>query len=162
MLKIKGFLVLAMLFVFSPLHAEVIERVSAFIDDEAITLSELEDAFQKALKVKPDISHLEVLNTMINKTLILRDAKRLRLEAESDEAVIEQYIDLKVRAFINVPEKEIEDFFNKNRAEFKGLKLQDVRDKIEAYLKEKEVNERLKSHLEKLRSDSYIKIIYVP
>ncbi|MBI4824034.1 MAG: hypothetical protein HY805_07390 [Nitrospirae bacterium] len=162
MLKIKGILVLAMLFVTLPLQAEVIERVSAFIDDEAITLSELEDAYRKTVKLKPDISYEEVLNTLINRSLILMDARRLRLEAESDEAVIEQYIDLKVRAFVNISENEIEDFFNKNKAEFKGLKLKDVREKIEVYLEEKEVNEKLKSQIEKLKEGVYIKIIYYP
>ena len=35
--------------------AEVIDRVAAFVDDKAITLSDLEDNYKTAAKLRPDI-----------------------------------------------------------------------------------------------------------
>lgn len=143
---------------FSSVSAELIERVIAFVDDIAITLSEFELTYQNTQKVKPNISKGEVLNTMINRVLLLRDAKKLRISAPTDDAIINEYIDFKIRAFIVVPEKEIEEFYKGHKEEFKGLKLKDVRESIETLLKEKEVNERLKRHIEKLKEGSYIKV----
>ncbi len=146
------------LFAASAAQAEIQDRVVAFIDEEAITQSELEEAYQKSIRLKPDITRREALETMINRRLLLREARRLRMEAPEDAAV-EEYIDLKVRAFIKVSEQAVEGFYKENIKEFKGLNLSAVRDNIETLLREKEVNERLKRHIEELRAKSYIKII---
>lgn len=133
--------------------------VVAFIDDEAITHSELQEQYWKTLKVTPEITIDEVLDTMINRVLILREAKRYRLEGPSPEEVIKEYIDLKVRAFIRVPEAEIENFYKENSGRFSGRKYDDVLDEIEQYLIEKELNARLKETLRELRKTAYIKIL---
>jgi len=80
------------------------DRVAAFVDDEAITESELQEQHRDTLKINPDITKDEVLNTMINRILILREARKYRIERPSPEEVIKEYIDLKERAFIRVPE----------------------------------------------------------
>jgi hypothetical protein len=135
------------------------DRVAAFVDDEAITDSELQDQYRITLKVSPDITVEEVLNTMINRVLILREAKKYRIEEPTPEEVIREYIDLKVRAYIRVNETEIETYFGENRSMFAGKEYDDVRDEIERYLIEKDLNVRLKQIIRDLRKTAYIKIL---
>jgi hypothetical protein len=134
--------------------ADIKDRVVAFVDDNAITLSELEAKYEETLKVTPAITKEEVLNTMINRLLLLDEARKMRLEAPTEDALLKEYIDLKIRSFIRIKEEEITDFYKKHISEFNGKELDDVREDIEKYLTEKEVNERLKSHISELR-DKY-------
>jgi hypothetical protein len=138
--------------------AAVSDRVIAFVDDQAITMSELEEQYQSTTKISPDITIGEVLDTMINKILILREAHKYRIEAPSLEQVMHEYIDLKIRAFIRVGESDIEKFYQENKANFAGKEFEDVRDEIDKYLTEKELNEQLKEVLKELRRDAYIRI----
>ena len=146
----------------STVGAAVIDRVVAFVGDEAITLSELQESYMMTASMRPDASRSEVLNTMINRALMLREARKLRMEAESEDAVINEYIDLKVRAFIRISDADMENFYNENKSEFKGAKLTEVREQIETLLREKEVNSALRKHIEALRAGAYIKIVYLP
>ncbi|RJQ41614.1 MAG: hypothetical protein C4550_01260 [Nitrospiraceae bacterium] len=138
--------------------AEVIDRVVAFVDDKAITLSDLEDNYKAAIKLRPDIKKEEVLNTKINRMLLLREAKKLRIEGANPDEIIKEYIELKLRTFIKITEDDLREFYDKNRKEFGKADFDDSREKIEVYLVEKEVNIRLKKHIEDLRSKAYIKI----
>ncbi|MCE5194390.1 MAG: SurA N-terminal domain-containing protein [Nitrospiraceae bacterium] len=139
-------------------HSELIDRIVAFVDDRAILLSELEETYKDTKKIKSDITIEEVLNTSINRILLLREAKKLRIEAPTKDAVLQEYIELKLRTFIKVTEEDIKDFFEKNKKEFGNSPLDEVRDKIENYIIENEVNLRLKKHIEDLKSKAYIKI----
>lgn len=137
---------------------EIIDRVIAFVDEQAITLSEFREQKQNIIKIAPDITEEEVLNAMINKKLLIRDAKKYRIEAPSDEEIARDYIDLKVRAFIRIRESQTEEFYHQNISEFSGKNYDDVRDEIEEYLTEKEVNRRLKELVMELREKAYVKI----
>jgi hypothetical protein len=139
--------------------AAVIDQVVAFVDDQAITMSELEEQYAKAVKITPDITRREVLDTMVNRFVLLREAKRLRMEAPDDEKLLEEYIDIKVAAFIKVSDDDIKKFYEANRDEFGGQELAALRDKIEQYLREREVNEKLKKHIEELKKKAYIKVL---
>jgi len=99
---------------------------------------------------------------MINRVLLIREAKKLRLEAPDDETLIKDYIDLKIRAFIRINESDIEGFYKNNIEQFRGLRLSEVRDKIELYLREREVNSALRRHIETLKEGVFIKIVYLP
>ena len=139
--------------------AEVVDRVAAFVDDKAITLSELEDNYNAAAKLRPDIKKEEVLNTKINRMLLLREAKKLRImEGANVDEVLREYIELKLKTFIKITEDDLREFYDKNRKEFGKADFDDAREKIEEYLVEKEVNIRLKKHIEDLRTKAYIKI----
>jgi hypothetical protein len=154
------FLIITLLLtIYDLLSAEVIkDRVVAFVDNDAITLSELEMKYYDTVKVTSDITQEEVLNTMVNRLLLLREAKKIRLEAPSEEELLNEYIDLKIRAFIRIKEEELKDFYNKNISKFEGKELDAVRDDIENYLAEHEVNQHLKAHLNELRGKSCVKI----
>jgi hypothetical protein len=80
------------------------------------------------------------------------------LEAPSEDELLKEYIDLKIRAFIRIKEEELVDFYNKNNSKFEGKELEVVRDYIENYLVEHGVNQRLKVHINELREKSCIKI----
>jgi hypothetical protein len=140
-------------------HAELIDRIVAFVNERAVTLSELRETYERTKEVQPDISMEEVLNTMINRLLLLSDAKRLKIEAKTDEEVLSEYMELKVRAFVRVSEEETEDFYRRNEQEFKTAPYESVRDKIEEYLTEREINRLLKKQIEELRARAYVKVL---
>ncbi len=142
--------------------AEIFDRVVAFVNDQAITLSELQEQYGKTKKLTPDITEEEVLNTMINRLLLLSEAKKYSIEAPTKEEILNEYIDLKVRAFITVSEKDIEAFYEAHKDKFTGKDFEDVREEIEKYLTEKELNTRLKEVLKELRKHAYIKIQLKP
>lgn len=138
--------------------AEIRDCVASFVDNTAITMSELEEAYKKAVELAPGITKEEVLNTMINKVLLLREAKKIGLEASSEDELLKEYTDLKIRAFIRIRDEEITDFYEKHLNDFQGKEIESVRDEIEGYLTEKEVNQRLKSQINELRGKAFIKI----
>ncbi|MDI6743790.1 MAG: hypothetical protein QMD07_00270 [Thermodesulfovibrionales bacterium] len=158
--KVSLFLGCAVLLVISLpfVSAEVVDRVVAFVDDKAITMSELDENYKAAVKKMPDIKKEEMLNTKINRMLLLREAKKLRIEGANPDEVIKEYIELKLRTFIKITEDDLREFYDKNRKEFGKTEFDDAREKIEEYLIEKEVNIRLRKHIEDLRSKAYIKI----
>ncbi len=142
-------------------YAEVLDRVAAIVDDEAIMLSELNEAYQKAVNVKTETTREEVLDGLINRVLILKQANRLRYSiqtSDDDNMLINEYIDKQLRTFIRIPVEDIEQYYEKNKQSLGNKDFYDVRDKIEEYLTEKELNKRLIKHIEELRKSAYIKI----
>ena len=153
------FFVFFLFFVLSaPLHAAIVDRVVAFVDNVAITLSDFEMKYAEMAAVDPGIKKEEVLNAMVNRTLMMREAKRLRLEAVTEDALLKEYIDLKIRAFIRIKDEEVKEFYEKNAAEFHGKEYEAARDEIEAYLTESELNKKLKAHLDDLRAKACVEI----
>jgi len=139
--------------------AEVIDRVIACVDDRAITLREFDDIYEKTRKIRPDITREEVLNTFINRILLIREAKKLKIEAPSEDELMNEYIELKVKAFIRIKEEDIRNFYSSHPGEFKDMNYDSVRDRIEDYLVQLELNRLLKRHIDELRSNAYIKIL---
>lgn len=135
-----------------------VDSVAAFVDDQALTVSELQQQYERTRSVTPDISINEVLQTMINRILLIREAKKYRIEAPTQEEILSEYIDLKIRAFIRISDAQIEEFYWANESRFSGRQIEDVGDEIEQYLSEKEVNVRLREMIDQLRRDSYIRI----
>ncbi len=143
----------------SAVSAEVIDRVVAFVGNEAITLSELKDMHEEMRTLSPDITPREVLTTMINRALLTREARNLGLEAPNEDTLIEEYIDLKFRTVIKIRESEIREAYEENREEFRDRPYDEVKESIEAYLMEKEINYRIRRHLEDLKENAFIKIL---
>ncbi len=139
-------------------HAGIHDRVVAFVDNQAITLSELDERYRSTVNLSPGVTKAEVLNTMINRVLLLREAKQYRIEAATEDDVMREYIDLKMRAFIRVSEADLERFYEEHRSEFSGKDYEDVREEIEQFLAEKALNEKLKAIIQELRDRAYIKI----
>jgi len=139
-------------------NAQINDRVIAYIMDNAITLSEFNEVYEKTKKVSPEITKEEVINTMINRILLINEAKKIGLTASDDDNLLKEYIDIKIKTFIQIKDEEIEQFYENNITEFKDKTLDDVKDEIENYLIEKELNKLLKKHIEELREKSCIKI----
>lgn len=139
-------------------YAEVIERVVAYVNNTAITLSEFRENAQRTRKTLANVSDSDIINSMINRILLLQEAKKMRLEVQSEDKMVREYIDIKIKSAIIIKEEEIERFFNENSAKFNGQDYLAVRDEIEKYLFELETNEQLKKHIAKLRAESEIKI----
>lgn len=139
-------------------YAQIYDHVVAYVMDDAITLSEFNEIFEKTKKISPDITKEEVINTMINRLLLLNEAKKIRLTAKNDDEMIKEYIDIKIRTFIQIRDEEIKRFYENNVVEFKGKSYDDVKDEIERYLVEDELNKLLRKHIEELRKNTCIKI----
>ena len=138
--------------------SEINDRVAAYVDNEAITVSELEIAFADTLHILPSVTKMEVLQTMINRIILLREARHIRLDAPNDEELLNEYLGLKIRAFIRIKEEELSEFYEQNRSDFHDKDLEDVREEIESYLIEKKLNENLKEHINNLRREACIEI----
>jgi hypothetical protein len=153
------FFIILFLFAFSaPLSAAIRDRVVAYVDNMAITLSDLEDRYAETTKFNADITKEEVLETIINRTLMLREAKRMRLEALSESLLLNEYIDLKVKAFIRIKDETIKEFYNGHIENFQGKEFEDVSEEIENYLTEGELNQRLKTHINGLREKACVQM----
>lgn len=148
----------AVLLCFTKSYAAIIDRVVAYVDDTAITLSEFEENYEKMKKTVADIKKEDVINSLINRQILINEAKRMRLEAPSDDEILKDYIDIKIGSLIFIKEDDIHKFYTENIAEFKGHDYLSVRDDIEKYLFNLEMNKQLKKHLEELRADREIKI----
>lgn len=140
------------------LHAEVIDRVVAYVDDTAITLSELQKQYAKVKETVSSITEEEVLNSMVNSQLLLKEAKKMRLDAPTKDEILKDYIDIKIKAAIIIKDEEIDKFYNEHWKDFKDRDHAAVREEIEKYLSELETNKQLKKHLEELRSRAEVKV----
>ncbi len=138
--------------------AELIDRVVALVDDEAITLNELNDRFEESRVVMPEITKEQVLQTMVNRTLLKRDALKRRISGKNEDEIIRRYINLKVRYSVRINEVDIERFFNENRNDFRGEAFNTVHKEIKRYLTELEVNKRLERLIEELKTKAEVKI----
>ncbi len=142
-------------------YAEVINRVVAIVDDEALMLSEFNEAYQGAQHSGITMSEREVLEGLINRVLLLKQARKfvsVIQTVKNENELISKYIEKRLKAFIRIPVDDIEYFYLKNRESFDEKEFYEVRDEIESYLIEKEVNKKLIKHIEELRERAYIRI----
>jgi hypothetical protein len=139
-------------------HAALIDRVVAYVDDQAITYSEFRERYGKMKQAIPDITEEEAINSMINTLLLLGQARKMRLEAVSDDDLVKEYVDIKIKSGVFIKEETLTEYYNKHREEFQGRDYLTVREEIEKYLTELETNKRLKEHLEELKNQSNIVI----
>ncbi|MBI5212666.1 MAG: hypothetical protein HY957_04755 [Nitrospirae bacterium] len=129
----------------------------AYVDETAVTLSELRDYYLEAKKTA-NITEEEALNSMINRLLLLKEARAMKLEAQTDDELLKDYIDIKIGSLILIKEDAVISFYNEHLKEFKGKDYLTVRDTIEKYLFEAEINRQLKKHIEELRTNSEVRI----
>jgi hypothetical protein len=149
------------LFVLLPsttLSAGIKDRVVAYVDNTAITLSELDKKYAETLQVTPSITREEVLNTMVNRLLLIREAQRIRLKSEREDELLKEYVDLKIRSFIRIKDEEIRNFYDSHISDFPGKELDELKEDIENYLSEEELNTRLRAHIAELRNNACVKI----
>lgn len=137
-------------------YAETIDRIVAYVDNNAITYSELKTEHNKNKGLK--ITESDTLNSMVNRILLLKEARAMRLEASNNEELLKEYIEIKIRSVILIKEEAVENFYNQNKNNFKNKNLSEVKDDIEMYLFESETNRLLNQHISNLRNSYEVRI----
>ena len=148
------------------IYAEVVERIVAIVNDEVILLSEFEKVVKSAEKSESYVSEEEVLDEMINRMLLLTEAKRFwigtstgRHLSDSDEdTFLQGYIDRRIKAFIHIPYEEVEDYYMENSESFDGKEFYEVRDEIEDKLITDALSVKVREYIEGLRKKAYIRV----
>lgn len=143
----------------------LIEATVASVEDEVITLGELSERYESMKKRFPDITLQEVLDAIINRSLLLREARLLRIAGirglvppTEEDKIIDEYIEIRIRSAVRVSEEEVRQYYESHRSDFKDRPFQDVAGQIEELLIERKTNELLVEHLEELRKEAYIVI----
>ena len=143
--------------------ARSVDRVVAYVDDMAITQRTLEARYSAALKEKgtdkDKFTRFEALSEIIDKALLLREARKIKLTATSEDELVQKYIEFKVKALIIIREEEIKEYYDKNQVLFKKSKYSEARDRIKRYLENEEKMRRLKHHMASLRQKATIRIL---
>jgi len=145
------------------ISAEVLERVVAIVDDKVVLLSEFEETLLSAGDGRNIYTKKDVINQMINRIILLREARKFGFkksieDPEDAKAVVKEYIDRRIKAFIHIPYDQIESYYNENRGVFEKKEFYDVKDEIEEYLVSQELVKRLREYIEEQRNKSYIRI----
>jgi len=124
-------------------HSETLERIVAIVNNNVILLSEYEEAFQAAKKSDETVTEGQVLDEMINRLLILEQAKKFRLgttensaETVDDDKIISEYVDRRIKALIHIPIEEIESYYTNNKERYADKPFYEVKDEIEGQLVE--------------------------
>lgn len=143
--------------------SETIERVVAIVNDEVILLSEFNDAYDNVAAARKGISKEEFLDEMINRELILEQARKFNLEGSpdtkvSDNLLVERYLERRIKAFIHIPFEVIENYYIKNAPQYKGKSFYDVQDEIESFLIDEKLNIKISEHIKELRDNAYIRV----
>ncbi|GAB4540571.1 MAG: hypothetical protein Fur0020_09810 [Thermodesulfovibrionia bacterium] len=133
------------------------------MNEDVILFSEFKEAFDKEVKAGARKTEIDVINEMINKKLLLEEAKRFisadRIgDLKDDDALINEYINTKIRPFIHIPIAEVELYFMEHRDSFKGRYFYEVKDEIEAILMEGLLKQRINEYVKGLREKAYIRV----
>ncbi|RJQ22842.1 MAG: hypothetical protein C4560_02025 [Nitrospiraceae bacterium] len=143
-------------------YSEVLERIVAIVNDEVVLLSEYREVFEAARKTDASVEGDRVLDEMINRILILEQARRLRLgssgDVADDDALVKEYIDRRIRPLVHIPIEEIEDYYIKNIERSGNKEFYDVKDEIENILSEGYLQRKLAGHIQELRKKAFIRV----
>lgn len=157
-IRIASFLIALILLFPHKIYPEIIDRVVAYVDDYAITMYDLQEAKKEFMQNNIEIDFQALIDSVINKILLVKEAKKMRLDTSDTKDPIKEYIDIKIRSLIFIKDEDIHRFYSENKDRFEELPLSSVKDKIEQYLTEQEVNKQLKQHIAELRQKSNIVI----
>ncbi len=136
---------------------KTLDRIVAFVNGDAILLSELDARYELAVKLTPGITRRQVLQTMINRDLLLAQARKIFPEPVSADKAIQEYTGLKIRAFVRISGTAARNFYDANKKQLGGVSFDSVKDQIERLLEEKEINRRLQAYIGTLRGNAHIK-----
>jgi hypothetical protein len=145
--------------------AELLDRIVAVVNREIILYSELQRAVEKSKAAGENKTDIEVLQGLIDRTLLLEQAQKFQVELKTynrtdEEArkMIDDYINRRIKAFIHVPFEEVENYYASHKDDFGGRGLYEVWDKIEERLKIGLLAIKLDEHISQLRKEAYIRI----
>ena len=147
-------------------HAEMLDRIVAIVNDDVILHSEFSRAFETAMEYAPDVTASDVLDEMIDRLLLLKEARKFRITSPDDEQgkakddmlIIKEYIDVRLKGFIHVPYEDVEYYYYQKKDSFSGKEFFDVRNEIEEFLIEQELTIKLNEYIDDLKRNAYIRI----
>jgi len=164
-LPVLCLLITCLILLVAPVHSEILDRIVAIVNDDVILLSEYKEALQAAEKSGKQLTDDMVLNEMIDRMLILEQAKRLRLDVIEDatgavdkDRTINEYIERRIKAFVHVPIDKIESYYLSNKEQFGNKTFSEAKDEIEDRLTEGELKTKIAEHMAELRRKAYIRI----
>ena len=140
--------------------SEVLDMVVAVVNDEVILLTELKIEISARKEFGSGLSAAEVLDDMINRLILLEEARKFMLNTTSEniDSIIALYVDRRIKAMIYIPFEELESYYADNRELYGDKEFYDVKDEIESYMIVNELKTRMLKHTQELRSRSYIRI----
>jgi len=147
-------------------YAEVLERIVAVVNDDVILLSELRRQARFLKDEGLESADEVVLDEMIDRRLLLEQAEKMKIEIDiqkekalnADDMIINKYIERRVKAFIHIPLRDMEDYYNENKGIYGDKKFYEVKNEIEALLIETRLTEKLEQHIRELRKESNIRV----
>ncbi len=151
-LNIISGILLSMLIV-SASGAKIIEKVVAYVEDEAITLTDLCQYWKSIREIQPEITLKDALEAMLNRKMILHRTRQLNLTADSEDELIDLYIRFTIRPKVSVTKQQVRQYYFQHRDKLKGLPIERVQEQIIQILYEKKTNELLKQHLRELSKE---------
>jgi len=141
-----------------PAEAVVIDHVVAFVDNLAITQSDLDALHAERLGADPGQQMGASLDELIERTLIIAAARALGLDAPTDDALAAEYVDLKIKSGILVLDSDVRAYYRSHKAEFGDSPFDEVRDAARERLLASLQAEQLKRHIGTLRERSRIRV----
>lgn len=132
-------------------YGVIIEKVVAYVGDEAITLTDLCNYWKSLREVQPDININDALKAIVNRKIIIHKARELNLSGGSEDELIGLYIRFAIKPKVMVTKEEVKGYYQKYHDKLKGAPLESIEPQIITILKEKKTNELLKEHIEALK-----------
>ena len=62
----------------------------------------------------------EAVNSMINNLLLLEQAHKMRLEASTDDDLVKEYIEIRIKSRVFIKEEQVAAYYAGHRTEFGG------------------------------------------
>ncbi|NOX21378.1 MAG: hypothetical protein GXO99_09040 [Nitrospirae bacterium] len=139
--------------------AKIVDRVVAYVGYDAITYVDLTEFIEKMHKKGIDIKPREAVKTLVNRLIFIKEARRLRLQASNNDALIQKYIDIKIKPFVFIKDEEVLAYYKEHIDVFKDRPFEQLREEITRVLFEKKLNRAIKEHLKKLKRSYDVVII---
>ena len=148
----------------TPIIAKV-NNIPITVDDYKREKSKLPENLQKLLK-KPE-KRLQFIQNLIDKELIYEESKKAKIEDDPEfkrklhilkkELMINEFLKRKISENVVVTEREIKEYYEKNKAHL-NAPLSKVREKITETLKKQKEQILFNRYLETLRKSAKIEI----
>ncbi len=153
------------LLLFCSVHAEVVERIVAVVNDDVILLSEFKEALRRAEETGKKVKESEIIDGMINNLLLLEQGKKFSIdrhdkafESMDQGKIINNYIEKRIKALIYVPFRDIETYYYNNIERYDDREFYDVKSEIEEYLLNRALKIKIREHINELKEKARIRI----
>ncbi len=148
----------------TPIIAKV-NNIPITVDDYKREKAKLPENLQKLLK-NPEKKY-QFIQNLIDKVLIYEESKKAKIDEDPEfkrklevfkkELMIQEFLKRKISENIHISEKEIEDYYKKNKANL-NAPLSKVRSKIIEILKKRKEQVLFQKYIDSLRNSAKIEL----